>query len=66
MIIRKRWGMKKELHMEKHYVLPLTNEGKFSLDRPPDIPKTMTSPPLHIEGLSLLVTSYNGAPPSIL
>ena len=56
--------MKKELHMEKHYVVPLTDEGKFSSDRPLDISKTMTSPPLHIEGLSLLVTSYNGAPPS--
>ena len=50
--------------MEKHYVLPLTNEDKFSSDRPPDIPKTMTSPHIHIEGLSLLVTSYNGVPPS--
>ena len=50
--------------MEKHYVVALTNEGKFSSDRPPDIPKTMTSPPLHIEGLSPLITSYNGTPPS--
>ena len=56
--------MKKKLHMEKHYVVPLTNEGKFRSDRPPDIPKNMTRPALHIEGLSLLVTSYNGAPPS--
>ena len=24
----------------------------------------MSRPPLHIEGLSLFVTSYNGAPPS--
>ena len=51
--------------MEKYYVVPLANEGKFSSDRPPGIPKIMTSPPLHIEGtLSLLVTSKNGAPPS--
>ena len=56
--------MKKELHMEKHYVVPLINEGKLSSDRPLDIPKIMSSPPLHIEGLCLLVTSYNGAPPS--
>ena len=28
--------MKKELQMEKHYVVPLTNEGKFSSDRPLD------------------------------
>ena len=56
--------MKKELQLEKHYVVPLTNEGKFSSDRPLNISKTMTSPPLYIEGLSLLVTSYNGAPPS--
>ena len=44
--------------MEKHYVVPLTNEGKFTSDRLPDIPKTMTRPPRHVEGLSLLVTSY--------
>ena len=50
--------------MEKRYVLPLTNEGKFSSDRPLDISKTMTSPPFHIEGFSLLITTYNGAPPS--
>ena len=37
------------------------NEGKFSSDRPPDNPKTMTRPPPRVEGLSLLVTSYNGA-----
>ena len=56
--------MKKELHIEKHYVVPLTNEGKLSSDRTPDIPKTMTCRAPHVEGLSLLVTSYNGAPPS--
>ena len=41
--------------MEKHYVVPLTYEGKFSSDHPPDIPKTMTRPAPHVEGLSLLV-----------
>ena len=43
---------------------PPANEGKFSSDPTPDLPKLTTSSPFLMEEHSLLVTCYHGASPS--
>ena len=65
-IIIRRGGLKNEPQVEKYYeVSPPANEGRFSSDSPPDLPKIMTSLPFSMERtLSLFYTSYDGAPTS--
>ena len=46
MIIRRGGGgLKNEPRVEKYYVVPRANEGKFRSDPLSDLPKIMTSPP---------------------